>query len=56
MPITHERFEQGMTYAAYKDQMTRNRERLEANEQTVALAAEDVGRIPSGSHDHRRRA
>lgn len=37
MSVTRERFEQGMTYEAYKAQMTRNRERLEANEQTVTL-------------------
>jgi len=42
MSITKERFEQGMTYEAYKAQMTRNRERLEANEQTVDLMAEDL--------------
>jgi hypothetical protein len=42
MAVTRERFEQGMTYEAYKDQMTRNRERLEENERTVALSAEDV--------------
>ncbi|MEZ4733453.1 MAG: thioredoxin family protein [Caldilineaceae bacterium] len=42
MTVTKERFEQGMTYEAYKAQMTRNRERLEANEQTVELAAEDL--------------
>jgi selT/selW/selH-like putative selenoprotein len=40
--ITRERFEQGFTYAAYKEQMTRNRERLENNEQTLALAEDDV--------------
>jgi selT/selW/selH-like putative selenoprotein len=41
MSITAERFAQGMTYAAYKEQMTRNRERLESNEQAMALADED---------------
>jgi selT/selW/selH-like putative selenoprotein len=41
MTITAERFAQGMTYAAYKEQMTRNRERLEANEQAMALTDED---------------
>ena len=29
MAVTAERFAQGMTYDAYKAQMTRNRERLE---------------------------
>jgi selT/selW/selH-like putative selenoprotein len=42
MPVTPERFAQGMTYDAYKAQMTRNRERLEANEQTVELSSDDV--------------
>jgi selT/selW/selH-like putative selenoprotein len=42
MSISKERFEQGLTYAAYKEQMTRNRERLEGNEQTLALDAADV--------------
>ncbi|HLG50435.1 MAG TPA: thioredoxin family protein, partial [Chloroflexota bacterium] len=32
MAVTRERFEQGMTYAAFKAQMTRNRERFEENE------------------------
>lgn len=42
MSVTKERFEQGLPYEAYKAQMTRNRERLEANEQTVDLAATDL--------------
>jgi selT/selW/selH-like putative selenoprotein len=42
MSITKERFAQGLTYTAYKAQMTRNRERLEANEQTLALAGDDL--------------
>lgn len=42
MTVTRERFEQGMTYAAYKEQMTRNRERIEENERTVTLDLEDV--------------
>lgn len=42
MTVTRERFEQGMTYEAYKAQMTRNRERLEENERTVQLAPDDV--------------
>lgn len=40
--VTRERFEQGMTYEAYKAQMTRNRDHLEENERTVALPPEDV--------------
>lgn len=42
MTVTHERFVQGMTYIAYKEQMTRNRERLEENERTVELVAADL--------------
>ena len=42
MSITKARFDQGMSYKAYKAQMTRNRERLEANEQAVELAAADL--------------
>ena len=39
-PVTRERFEQGMTYEEYKAQMTRNRERLEGNEQNLQLSHE----------------
>jgi len=42
MGITRERFEQGMSYAAYKEQMTRNRDRFEENERTLELNPEDV--------------
>ncbi len=42
MTVTRERFEQGMTYEAYKAQMTRNRERLEENERSVALSPDDL--------------
>ncbi len=42
MTVTRERFEQGMTYEAYKAQMTRNRERLEENERTLQLDPADV--------------
>ncbi len=42
MPVTKEHFEQGLTYDAYKAQMTRNLDRFEANEQTVELSADDV--------------
>lgn len=42
MSITKARFDQGMSYDAYKAQMTRNRERLEANEQAVELAPADL--------------
>ena len=42
MSVTRERFEQGMTYEAYKAQMTRNRDRLEDNERAVTLRPEDT--------------
>lgn len=42
MTVSRERFEQGMTYDEYKEQMTRNRERFEENERTVQLSDEDV--------------
>ncbi len=42
MTVSKERFEQGLTYDAYKAQMTRNRERFDSNEQTLELAADDV--------------
>jgi hypothetical protein len=42
MTVTRERFEQGLPYAAYKDQMTRNRERIEENERTVQLDVDDL--------------
>lgn len=53
MTVTRERFEQGMTYEAYKDQMTRNRERLEENERTVQLPQEQLAffaRLPQPLH------
>lgn len=42
MAVTRERFAEGMTYAAYKAQMTRNQERFEANEQSVELRSDDI--------------
>lgn len=42
MPITRERFAQGMSYDAYKAQMTRNRDRFDANEQAVELRSDDI--------------
>jgi selT/selW/selH-like putative selenoprotein len=42
MSVTKERFAQGLTYADYRAQMTRNQERLIANEQAVALDADDL--------------
>jgi len=40
MTITKERFESGLTYQAYKEAMSRNRDRVEANEQRVTLDAD----------------
>ena len=37
MVVTAERFAQGMTYDQFKESMTRNRERLEANEREVPI-------------------
>ena len=42
MTIDRARFDQGLTYDAYKEQMTRNRDRLEENEQRVDLSKEDL--------------
>jgi hypothetical protein len=42
MTIDRSRFDQGLTYDGYKDQMTRNRDRLEENEQRVELSRDDL--------------
>jgi thioredoxin family protein len=42
MTIDRQRFGQGLTYAAYKDQMTRNRERVEENEGRVEIRPDDL--------------
>ncbi len=42
MAVTRERFERGMTYDEYKAQMTRNRERFEANERQAAIEGDDL--------------
>ena len=42
MGVTRERFEQGLTYEQWKAQMTRNRERHDANEQGLPLSSEDL--------------
>ena len=42
MAVTRERFDQGMTYEQYKQQMTRNQERFAANERTFQLAPADL--------------
>lgn len=41
MPVTKERFTQGLTYEEYKAQMTRNRERFDETEAAVALSGDD---------------
>lgn len=40
--ITSQRFQQGMTYDGFKAAMTRNQERLAANEARVKLSADDL--------------
>ena len=40
--VSRERFEQGLRYAEYRAQMTRNQERFDETEQGVQLAAEDI--------------
>ena len=42
MPVSREQFESGLTYAAYKAQMTRNREQVEQNEKDLQLKSEDT--------------
>src|SRR3981081_261319 len=42
MAVTREQFESGMTYDAYKAQMTRNREQVEQNEKDLELKSDDV--------------
>jgi hypothetical protein len=45
MAVTRERFTQGLTYEAFKAQMTRNQERFAANEAGVHLRPEDVAAL-----------
>jgi hypothetical protein len=42
MAVTREQFDAGMTYDAYKAQMTRNKEQVEQNETDVQLKPDDV--------------
>jgi hypothetical protein len=42
MAVTREQFESGMTYDAYKAQMTRNREQVDQNEKDLELNPNDV--------------
>src|ERR1700758_3385778 len=43
MAVTREQFDAGMTYDAYKAQMTRNKEQFEQNEKDLQLSAADLG-------------
>ena len=45
--IDRARFMSGLTYAGFKDQMTRNRDRVEANEARVEIDAEDLAAFRS---------
>jgi hypothetical protein len=42
MAVTREQFDAGLTYDAYKAQMTRNKEQFEQNEKDLQLSADDV--------------
>ena len=42
MVVTRERFEQGLTYEQFKQQMTRNQERFATNERSIQFAPEDL--------------
>ncbi len=53
MAVTRERFQQGYSYDAWKARMTRNRDRLEANEGRAQLADADLApfrRLPKPLH------
>ncbi len=47
MAVTREQFDAGMTYDAYKAQMTRNKEQFEQNEKDLALSSEEVSALKS---------
>ena len=42
MAVTAERFAQGLGYDAYKEQMTRNQDRFQANERRVMIGPDDL--------------
>jgi len=42
MAVTREQFDAGMTYDAYKAQMTRNKEQFEQNEKDLELSTADI--------------
>ena len=52
MAVTKERFAQGMTYDEYKAQMTRNKEKFEENERTVALLPAELDAIRKAPRTH----
>src|SRR4051812_29018183 len=45
MAVTREQFDAGMTYDAYKAQMTRNQEQFEQNEKDLQLSTEESGGV-----------
>jgi len=47
MAVTREQFDAGMTYDAYKAQMTRNKEQFEQNEKELTLSGEEVSALKS---------
>ncbi|HTD78354.1 MAG TPA: thioredoxin family protein, partial [Chloroflexota bacterium] len=47
MAVTQEQFQAGMTYDAYKAQMTRNAEQFERNEQSLELSPDDLAALKS---------
>jgi len=47
MPVTRQQFDSGMTYAAYKAQMTRNLEQVEQNEKDLELDPKAVQALRS---------
>ena len=54
MAVTREQFESGMTYDAYKAQMTRNQEQVEQNEKDLQLKPEDVKAFTGLAEDGQR--
>ncbi len=52
MAVTKERFSQGLTYDAYRAQMTRNQEKFEENERTVQLPAAELEALKKGPKLH----
>ena len=42
MSLDRQRFESGLSYAAFKAKMTKNQERFEANERRVEISPDDL--------------